>query len=822
LEYLDRIIARSEVKQISDSTITEYMNRLVDFKTRYSCTDSIAAASDWIYDKFLEFGYSEVYYDSFSTDGSYPPLPCDMQWNLVAVKQGSLCPEQVIVVGGHYDSIVIDSNCDPDTLAPGAEDNASGTASILELARSLANVDTDRTLIFVPFAGEEVNAIGSWHFANEAFGTGMDIRAMINLDMVAYTADDTFNLDIWTDSLSIPFAKVFEYMASMYTELIPSIRVDIYSSDNYPFYKLGYNTVSPVHGDWYTHIHDCDDIVEHLSIPYLNEVAKMCLYSTLHIAQMPSTPGDFSVLNIGDGTSLILNWNPVEEPDVIGYNIYYGTYPGEYDSLKVVTTTSDTLRNLTENTTFYLAVAAFDAEGYEGLLSNEIEIEVTSRPLSPINIDATSLDSMINITWESNIGELDLAGYNVYRHPTEGIPDTLLLDFVPHPITIFIDHTAETHLLYAYYVTAVDTQIPPNKSDPTEEVFGQLATHDMGILVIDNTRDGNGAPFSPTDEAVDTFYEELMVEYNGDAVWDVKDSLSVGKSVMDYHTGIYSVILWYSDLTNSTPMASDTTTMRKYLEGGGNLWLSGWKPIESLTGLGQAYYIFDEESFVSHYIGIDSSKTTLPFERDLIGARSLKEEIPSLSVDSVKVFPLGALSNTDIFLTPFSGTYPIYSYMSSDSGNSNYHGMPIAIASYSINYGLIVTDFPLYFMDTETSRLLVRAVMDVFEEPTSIRGDEPERLPLLYSLYQNYPNPFNPTTTISFDIPEENQHVKLTVYDLRGRHVKTLIDSELEPGSHKVVWDGRTEHGNTVSSGVYIYNITSNNTSYSRKMIMLK
>jgi len=95
-------------------------------------------------------------------------------------------------------------------------------------------------------------------------------------------------------------------------------------------------------------------------------------------------------------------------------------------------------------------------------------------------------------------------------------------------------------------------------------------------------------------------------------------------------------------------------------------------------------------------------------------------------------------------------------------------------------------------------------------------------LPKIFVLHQNYPNPFNPTTTISFDIPEEKEHVKLTVYDLRGRHVKTLVDSELEPGSHKVVWDGRTEHGNTVSSGVYIYNITSNNTSYSRKMIMIK
>jgi len=130
---------------------------------------------------------------------------------------------------------------------------------------------------------------------------------------------------------------------------------------------------------------------------------------------------------------------------------------------------------------------------------------------------------------------------------------------------------------------------------------------------------------------------------------------------------------------------------------------------------------------------------------------------------------------------------------------------------------------------TEILKMGLASIADVAKfDVVGIRSSDEKsdtHIPRTIILNQNYPNPFNPTTTISFDIPGEageKQHVKLNIYDLRGRHVKTLIDSELEPGSHKVVWDGRTEHGNTVSSGVYIYNITSNNTSYSRKMIMLK
>jgi flagellar hook assembly protein FlgD len=90
---------------------------------------------------------------------------------------------------------------------------------------------------------------------------------------------------------------------------------------------------------------------------------------------------------------------------------------------------------------------------------------------------------------------------------------------------------------------------------------------------------------------------------------------------------------------------------------------------------------------------------------------------------------------------------------------------------------------------------------------------------------QNYPNPFNPTTTLSFDIPgeaEEKQQATLTVCDLRGRHVTTLVDGEVEPGSHRVVWDGRDDHGDPVASGVYFYSLRSATKTHTRKMILAR
>jgi len=88
---------------------------------------------------------------------------------------------------------------------------------------------------------------------------------------------------------------------------------------------------------------------------------------------------------------------------------------------------------------------------------------------------------------------------------------------------------------------------------------------------------------------------------------------------------------------------------------------------------------------------------------------------------------------------------------------------------------------------------------------------------------QNYPNPFNPSTTISFSIPEDKKgKITLDIFSIRGRHVRSLIDSELEIGNHMVVWDGSDDNGQNVSSGVYLYILRNGDSSISRKMTLLK
>jgi parallel beta-helix repeat protein len=97
--------------------------------------------------------------------------------------------------------------------------------------------------------------------------------------------------------------------------------------------------------------------------------------------------------------------------------------------------------------------------------------------------------------------------------------------------------------------------------------------------------------------------------------------------------------------------------------------------------------------------------------------------------------------------------------------------------------------------------------------------------PKTVDLSQNFPNPFNPSTTISFTIPgttSERQPVDLIIYDIRGRRVRTLIDSDLEPGIHTITWNGRDEPGGVVSSGMYLYTLKTRKEIVTRKMMVLK
>jgi hypothetical protein len=106
-------------------------------------------------------------------------------------------------------------------------------------------------------------------------------------------------------------------------------------------------------------------------------------------------------------------------------------------------------------------------------------------------------------------------------------------------------------------------------------------------------------------------------------------------------------------------------------------------------------------------------------------------------------------------------------------------------------------------------------------DETSGIGPDVNRIPLVFHLDQNYPNPFNPSTTIRYQL-ERNSPVELSIYNLQGQKVRTLVDSEQSSGPYQVEWDGRNEMGVQVSSGVYFYRFQAGSSVETRKMLLVK
>jgi hypothetical protein len=107
-----------------------------------------------------------------------------------------------------------------------------------------------------------------------------------------------------------------------------------------------------------------------------------------------------------------------------------------------------------------------------------------------------------------------------------------------------------------------------------------------------------------------------------------------------------------------------------------------------------------------------------------------------------------------------------------------------------------------------------------FEYPY-VSNDDPGNPPLVSRLYQNYPNPFNPTTTVMFDLAKA-EPVKLSIYNVRGQLVRKLVEGQMNPGTHRVVWDGKDAQNRSVGSGIYFIRIEANDLKTTRKAILMK
>jgi hypothetical protein len=389
----------------------------------------------------------------------------------VATIPGAVYPESEIIVGGHLDS----QNYSNPNAAPGADDNASGTAAALEMARVLmaTGYQPAFTLRFMGFAAEEAGLIGSDVYAQEASNRGDDIRVMMNYDMLGYrnqgSPDRDFNIVWYTGSEA--YSDLHAATALAYTTLNPVMSTSYRSSsDSWSFYSWGYHTLFCIETDFNPYYHSQNDLLQYVDVPYATDIIRAGLAMLLTLDMLPPSVPLLEVYDRGDGSSLQVQWDPCGSLDVEGYNVHVGTSPGVYDNVYFEPGLSRTLSGLDSGVTYYIGVSALDMEGREGLIVEQLGMPLAT-PLPPTGLVAETGPDGINLTWLPN-RELDLTGYNVYR--SEDSAGTFLkmnAHLLADP-----EWTDTTHLpvVHYYCVSAVDAS--GNQSAMSDTVAGSPIT----------------------------------------------------------------------------------------------------------------------------------------------------------------------------------------------------------------------------------------------------------------------------------------------------------------------------------------------------------
>jgi hypothetical protein len=200
--------------------------------------------------------------------------------------EGHTTPEKIYILGAHHDAIVY-PNGNPLIFAPGADDNASGVAAALEIARvfQLAQYSPESTIRFVTFAAEELGLHGSFNYAQKAFVAEDDIQLMINNDMISYSTSqsDNWKIEIQYYPNAQNATNLANQVINDYTVLTAVENNDaIQYSDSWPFYVYGYPAVFFIEEQFTPYYHTIDDLVSSTNKTYAAEVTKISLAMLVH------------------------------------------------------------------------------------------------------------------------------------------------------------------------------------------------------------------------------------------------------------------------------------------------------------------------------------------------------------------------------------------------------------------------------------------------------------------------------------------------------------------------------------------------------------
>jgi Peptidase family M28 len=266
------------VDDLSHRSLEASLTHLVAFPTRHSTSTHYTKASAWARRQLKAMHYT-TRMQTVRVGGS-------TSRNVIAEKLGSGATPQVVMVTAHLDSINLRGG--PAASAPGADDNASGSAGVLEMARVFQHQQGEHDLRFILFGGEEQGLFGSQRYvASLSAAERARIRAVINMDMIGTLNSTTQGVLLEGAPLSQRLIEGLHEAAATYTQLAVDTSLHPFASDHVPFIDAGIPAVLTIEGadSANSNIHSGRDTIEHIDYDFALEILRM------NVAFVASTSG---------------------------------------------------------------------------------------------------------------------------------------------------------------------------------------------------------------------------------------------------------------------------------------------------------------------------------------------------------------------------------------------------------------------------------------------------------------------------------------------------------------------------------------------------
>jgi hypothetical protein len=404
------------IKEVSARNIEASIRKLVSFGTRNTLSEQnnpargIGAARDWIFAEFQRINAEcgnclVVEKQSFlQPKANRIPEPTTLT-NVIATLKGTTNPERVYVVSGHYDSMCsspTDGKCD----APGANDDASGTAVVIELARVMSKRKFDATIVFMTVPGEEQGLLGAAYFAQQAVEKKTDIEAMFTNDIVGgvttqrnsphrkrvrvfsegvpsneteQQAGTRRSVGGENDSSSRQLARYVKEQGDRYLKNFRAwmiYRRDRYlrGGDHIPFLERGFPAVRFTEADEdYTHQHQnvrteggvfYGDTPEFVDFEYTANVARVNLIALASLASAPAKPKTVAIVTSRLTNDTELKWDAGTDGDLAGYEIVWrDTTSAEWTDSAFVGNVTNFVMKARSKDNYFFGVRAVDKAG---------------------------------------------------------------------------------------------------------------------------------------------------------------------------------------------------------------------------------------------------------------------------------------------------------------------------------------------------------------------------------------------------------------------------------------------------------------------------